>query len=68
MKHIKTLNKKDCIDYSFYDKLADDAVDTINKYGDFEWFVSDDPYISPEPIPDFMTIPEGIEDDEIPFC
>ena len=65
---VKTLNKKDCIDYSFYDKLADDAVDAINKYGDFEWFVSDDPYISPEPVPDFMTIPEGIEDDEIPFC
>ena len=32
------------IDRSYYDKLVDDAVDTISKYGDFEWFVSDDPY------------------------
>ena len=65
---VKSLDKKDYIDYRFYDKLADDAVEVISKYGDFEWFVSDDPYIPPEPVPDFMTIPEGIEDDEIPFC
>lgn len=35
------------IDRSFYDKLVDDAVDAISKYGDFEWFVSDDPYVAP---------------------
>ena len=29
------------IDRSFYDKLVDDAVEAISKYGDFEWFVSD---------------------------
>lgn len=32
------------IDRSYYNKLVDEAVDTISKYGDFEWFVSDDPY------------------------
>lgn len=35
---------EDAIDRSYYDKLVDDAVETISKYGDFEWFVSDDPY------------------------
>ena len=38
---VKTLGKEDDIDRSFYDKLVNDAVDTISKYGDFEWFVSD---------------------------
>lgn len=55
----------DAIDRSFYDKLASDAVDAISKYGDFEWFVSDDPYISP-PRDDFMNIPEG-SPEEVPF-
>ena len=32
----------DIIDRSYYDKLVDAAVNTISKYGDFEWFVSDD--------------------------
>lgn len=32
------------IDRSYYNKLVDEAVDTISKYGDFEWFVSDEPY------------------------
>lgn len=32
------------IDRSYYNKLVDEAIDTISKYGDFEWFVSDDPY------------------------
>ena len=45
----------------------DDAVDVISKYGDFEWFVSDDPYI-PKPYPDFMVIPDDVDEDEgMPF-
>jgi hypothetical protein len=63
---VKNIGKKDYIDYRFYDKLADDAVEVISKYGDFEWFVSDDPYIPPEPTPDFMTIPDT-DEDELPF-
>ena len=39
---VKELGKEDCIDYSLHNKMVDDAVDTISKYGDFEWFVSDD--------------------------
>ena len=32
------------IDKSYYNRLVDEAVDTISKYGDFEWFVTDEPY------------------------
>lgn len=40
---VKTFEKQDCIDRSYYDKLVNDAVSAISEYGDFEWFVSDDP-------------------------
>lgn len=42
---VKQLNKLEGIDRSYYDKQVDDAVETISQYGDFEWFVSDDPYV-----------------------
>ena len=41
---VKELGLEEDIDRSYYDKLVDDAVETISKYGDFEWFISDDPY------------------------
>lgn len=58
------------IDTSFYRNMADRMVDEINKYGDFEWFVSDDPYIPTEKpklvTEDFMNIPIDA-DEEVPF-
>ena len=39
---VKTLGKEDDIDRSYYDKLVDNAIETISQYGDFNWFVSDD--------------------------
>ena len=42
---VSSLNKQDDIDRSYYDKLVDTAAEAIAKYGDFEWFVSDDPYM-----------------------
>lgn len=45
---VRELGKEDDVDRSYYDNLVNDAVDTISKYGDFSWFVSDDPYISKE--------------------
>ena len=39
---VKNLGKEGDIDRSYYDKMVDTAVETISKYGDFEWFVSDD--------------------------
>lgn len=38
---VKELGKESDIDRTYYDKLVDDAVDTISKYGDFEMFVAD---------------------------
>lgn len=50
---VKELGKEADIDRSYYDKLVDAAVQDISKYGDFEWFTSDDsgepPWSSPEP-------------------
>ena len=63
---VKELEREDDIDRSYYDKLVDDAVSTIIAYGDFEWFVSDDPYVGP-PFEkgDFMNKP--IYDVEVPW-
>ena len=57
------------IDRSYYDKLVNDAIESISKYGDYEWFISEDPYISKEkPLPDFMNIPEGTDEEvELPW-
>ena len=48
---VKELEKEDDIDRSYYDKLVDGAVSSISEYGDFEWFVSDDP------VPDIPDLP-----------
>lgn len=59
---------EDAVDTSYYNKLVDDAVEAISKYGDAEWFMSDDPYISKPKVdlPSFMNIPEYAPD-EVPF-
>ncbi len=44
---VKALGKEKDIDLSYYDKMVDEAVEDISKYGDFEWFVSEDKYIGP---------------------
>lgn len=66
---VKELGKESCIDRSYYDELVNEAVEAISEHGDFEWFVSDDPYIS-EPkspnMPAFMNIPDN-SPEEVPF-
>ena len=42
---VKELGKEADIDKSYYASLVDAAVEEISKYGDFEWFISDRPYI-----------------------
>ena len=42
---VKELGKEDDIDHSYYDRMVDEAVKTIATYGDFERFVSDEPYV-----------------------
>ena len=56
---VKTNGKEEDIDKTYYKSLVDDAVESISKYGDFEWFVSDDPYVS--------LFVESIESDPLPF-
>ena len=55
---------RESVDMRYYNKLVDDAVDAINKYGDFERFVSGDPYITEPKMPDFMNIPEDANEEE----
>ena len=45
---VKTMGKENDIDRSYYDKLVDDAAESIAMHGDLEWFVSNDPYNPPE--------------------
>lgn len=62
-------SNRDNIDLSFYRSLVDKMIDEMNKLGDAEWFMSDDPYI-PAPkeqkMDDFMNIPADAPE-EIPF-
>lgn len=49
---VKYMQKEDMIDRGFYNKLVDDAIDTISKYGDFEMFVGEsesEPWDKPGP-------------------
>lgn len=68
---VKELGKENDIDRSYYNKLVDDAVDAISKYGDFEVFINSNPHIptppqGSEPLPDFMNIPEDAPE-ELPW-
>ena len=57
---VKGINEEH-IDYSYFNKLADDAIEKISEFGDFEWFVSGDPYIGPEYDPNGRPIYGAIE-------
>lgn len=62
---VKTLEKEEDIDKSYYLKLIDDAIKDISEYGDFEWFVSDDPYV-PNEAP-WQKAGEPFEDESLPW-
>ena len=65
---VKELGKENDIDKSYYNKLVDDAVASISEYGDYEWFVSDDPYDGPEYDANGRPIYYPVEDDGVcPF-
>lgn len=57
---VRMLGKEDDIDKSYYQAMVDAAVDNISQYGDFEWFVSDDPNLS-----NGMLSP--LQDDDLPW-
>lgn len=44
---VQQLGREEDIDHKHFIEMVDTAIATINKYGDFEWFVSDDPYVKP---------------------
>ena len=56
---VKELGKENDIDRSYYDKLATDAAVDISKFGDFEWFASDDSVEEP--------VEEPSTDDNLPW-
>ena len=60
------LNKLDDIDEKHFIEMVDTAKDTINKYGDFEWFVSDDPYVGPVMIEGEYGL-HPFYDEDVPF-
>jgi len=43
---VHQLGKEADIDQSYYAAMCDKSVDAISKYADFEWFISDDPYVN----------------------
>ena len=61
---VSTLEKEDSIDRSYYDKMVDAAVDSISTYGDFEWFISNDPYVMGKTVTLPWTLPCGRDDIE----
>lgn len=44
---VSSLGRTDDIDEGHFKEMADAAINTIKKYGDYEWFVSDVPYTPP---------------------
>ena len=65
---VKQLGKEDGIDRGYYDAMVDTAVTDISKYGDFEWFISDDPYVKVEDdMPPWFSAGEPHEDAATPF-
>ena len=45
---VEELHKESDIDIEYFRKLTDSMVEEISKYGDFEWFTSDDEVHEPE--------------------
>ena len=61
---IKNLKWESRIDNEYFTKLANDAIEHIQQFGDYEWFVSDDPV---KPVVDPANdIADGAPD-EVPF-
>ena len=50
---VKSLGKETDIDRSYYDILADEAIDTIKQFGDYEWFIGDS-LIRTDPLPETL--------------
>ena len=60
---VQTLKLEDKIDMRFYSEMVDKAIESLIAHGNYEWFVSDDPYIPPE----YDSYGRPIYKDVIPF-
>ena len=63
---VRTLKKQNDIDRAYYNNMVDDAVKAISKYGDFERFTADEPYIS-ESTPPWFGSGLPYEEEPTPF-
>ena len=63
---VESMDKMKDIDESHFKAMADTAIDTIKKYGDYEWFVSDDPYTPPLMVEGEYGM-RPFYDDDVPF-
>ena len=63
---VESMNKMKDIDESHFKAMADTAIDTIKKYGNYEWFVSDDPYTPPLMVEGEYGV-HPFYDDDVPF-
>ena len=61
---IRELGRESDIDMSYFEDLVNTSKHNISVFGDFEWLVSDDPYISPE----YDEKGAPIYEEEVPFC
>jgi hypothetical protein len=64
---VKNLEKESFIDDSYYKKLVDAAIETIATYGDYHWFVSDDPYCPPPYLEGSPLYYPVLSEDELPW-
>ena len=60
---VKTAGYEDNIDMGYFRDLADAAIDTINKFGNFERFASEEEYVDLG----WKNIPALDDDEELPF-
>ena len=44
---LRTMGQENQVDTSYYEELVVNAIEDISVYGDYSWFISDDPYVGP---------------------
>lgn len=63
---VQELGRENDIDNTYYENLANEAVESISEYGDYEWFVSEEPYTE-EPKNPLLDEIIDIASDVLPF-
>lgn len=58
---LKTLGLEDQVNTKYYENLLVDAIADISIYGDYAWFISDDPYVGPEFVDGHPVYPDAVQ-------